>query len=472
VLKKIYCFCVFFLVCGMLSVPAFAQKESQKNSSSGRFQIDGTDDDYWFSTPFVEGVFDVSWKQWTLVGEPVLDAAVRWKIDGSSTFHFTDRNGNAVYLNADDVPLEVLKQVDGNDIRIEVRIDEDACESAGLYSISAFVIEFNAGVLGKPSIYRGVGSNAVLKQKGTDNFNVPSSPDWGKLVYHPNMGADKTYVTPEQAKTIVKHGFNTKTKSQFHAVNKLEVNILPVIQYYNDQLKRKRDQKLKKKQEKEKKYLQNRQKEQRQAIAKRQKTKQRQSKQEDDFFTELDDQLEYLDIEKTFQRELAELETRQRQELDANAEEDRKVERAMLAKTDQFGKQANAWRTEVESRTLPSADTIGELVFEDPVNHYRYILKQRGKCEFSIEKQEYDDGTTTTMSKVTSKNHKINMTFFKNGTCCEISFAVDYTDRVGTRMLDALNISPQSVVEKFRAYNQQCAPDQQTEFMYSRPFHL
>ncbi len=356
----------------------FAKDGPLDNSSAGQFQLEVNEiNSPQITNPFVDCAFRVAWKQWTLVGEPVHDTVVRWQIDQNASFHFKDREGHPVLLFASQVPLNILKQVDGIDVRIDAAVDlnldgwqaHQQSRDKGIPTDVTLYIELNAGVLGKPVISDRIAGG----QQGTDNFNVPTSPNWDKIFYYRSRG-NKIYLGADQAKRIVQHGFAINAIGKGSRVSKLDINILPVIQYYNDQLKQQRDRDLNEKQGVAKGKMQERHRQQRQA-AQPHNAKRTQGKvEEEDFFAELDNDLAAVDMRRTQEREVAKLEADQKQERADNHSADLRYEKVLAEEGTRLEKRLDQWRKEVEGRSL-STETLVLFDNNRTLNNKRFAYK-------------------------------------------------------------------------------------------------
>ncbi len=298
-MNKHIAFLCFVLSVFIVNAPeSMADSSTSKNSSQGKVHVEKSPTI--LETEGIPAYFDVQWKQWVLLGEPVFNSKVFWGFIWYKQIHFKDMNGKNVNLYPSDIPEEVLMKIFIVNLDIEGRIDAEALRSIGLDRFKDIYFKIDTGALGKP---------AVGKNEGTENYNTPGSPDWKKLFYQ-YSGDEKKYLSEKQAKIIVKHGF--EAVEALSRVTRLDVSIHSVKAWYNDQLKEKQLKKLQEKQQRERQQLaaklENRKR-------RYQELQEKEKPSQDDFLAELDAQLAQIDMEGDKQRETNNLEIKHQHEI-------------------------------------------------------------------------------------------------------------------------------------------------------------
>ncbi len=357
--KLIVLFAVILAMSVCSASVTMADSAKGKNSSQGQLHIENHPS--LLDEEAMPCYFDIQWQQWTLIGEPVFNTKIVWGInDHLGTFHFKDRNGKSVTLSPSTIPLEVLQKIFIVDLDFDGRVDQNAVRSAGLSAREKVYFKIGSGVPGKPTVQH---FSARETLPGTENFNVPGSPNWDR-VFYTYSGDERTYLPPEQAKQIVTHGF--EAVEVFSRVSRLEASLFSVKAWYNSRLDEQELKKLKQKQQHESKKL---------AASyqlQERRNKEAQSRQDtgqDDFLAELDDQLSQIDLDKERQRATERLAAKQRQEIAALEKSSQEYQNELDRQKKRDALKLQAKRTEVARRTLPTEKL---LVFADRNEDYGY----------------------------------------------------------------------------------------------------
>ncbi len=158
--------------------------------------------------------FRVKWKAWTLMGEPVVDSSVAWTINNVS---ITQAPFLKLKKDIPAVPKEIASK-----IRLI-----DAAFLGKTSFVRSPLIRFDPGVLSAPylsgygklggegdGVYLKDGSFSRLAAKEKErwfSFNVPGSPDWGKLFWV-ETGRETWKISgayaPAEAKEFMRRGFS------------------------------------------------------------------------------------------------------------------------------------------------------------------------------------------------------------------------------------------------------------------------
>ena len=347
------------LSCFLLSIfvvnasESIADSLTSKNSNQGKIHVEVSPTI--LDTEGMPGYFDVQWKQWVLLGEPVFNSKIFWGFIGYKKFLFKDMNGKKVNLYPSEIPEEVLREIFIVELDIEGRIDAKALRSIGLDRFKNVYFEIDTGVLGKPA----VGNN-----QGTENYNTPGSPDWKKLFYQ-YSGDEKKYLSEKQAKIIVKHGFEAvEVLSQ---VTRLDVSIHSVKAWYNDQLKEKQLKKLQEKQQRESQQLaakhENRERRYR-------ASQNKSAPSQDDFLAELDAQLAEIDMEEDRQREKNNLEIKHQHEITEIQKTAQNYRKDLEKQNREYKIMLQAKKDEVAGHVLPAEEL--EPFFDSKISRHGY----------------------------------------------------------------------------------------------------
>lgn len=165
--------------------------------------------------------FEISWKMWTLMGEPVQDCIFGYKVSGLEYASVRNAQGQEVFSIR--VPIAIQRKVGilyPKYIHSKVvTIKDSSVVQGGLrtFASSPSKIIFDAGVAGKPFHVDSYGT--IIKK--FESFNMPSSPNWNKFIYsslpqnYPSTKPNSSdYYSEKEAKRIFK--YLPQTKSSIH----------------------------------------------------------------------------------------------------------------------------------------------------------------------------------------------------------------------------------------------------------------
>ena len=145
--------------------------------------------------------FDLTWKVWTLLNEPVVDSTVAWSLTGAVV-------KTAGFLKAEKgvsgrpVPKEVAAKIRVYDVVFLLGLSYEGLGSASCN------LSIDPGVLSKPYLgpladFRRLNAES---RKSFFSFNVPGSPDWSKLFWSDDL--INSYAANE-AREIIRKGFTS-----------------------------------------------------------------------------------------------------------------------------------------------------------------------------------------------------------------------------------------------------------------------
>ncbi len=331
--------CAFLL---MVFSPSMAKQGEQKNTSLGDFTLNAPVNDE-FQVDGVTTSFTVTWKQWVMVGEPVISNHMAWSMNTSGgDVIIKDMNDKKVRVRIADVPAKVLQEVFIVDLDIDAHIQSPAFKrNDNVY------VRLSAGILGKPAVTKALGG---VIAPGTKDFNLPDCPDWDKTFYT-LIGKEQKFLAAEQAKEIVKRGFEIYASGS--QVSRMDIYLEPIASWYHDQQSAKQLKQLKARQQKDLAKLKQEQQRQRQQLA-----KQTPPKADDDFLADLDSELSQVDLDNEQQEALQQLQQQHKQELENFSKTSQKYERYLLSLQRSGEKKLSQKKNAVEGRTLPAEELI------------------------------------------------------------------------------------------------------------------
>ena len=340
-MKKI--FTSILLSCTLLLMayyPVIAKQEDKKNTSSGNFTLNAplTDE---FQVDGVTTSFTVNWKQWVMVGEPVISNHMAWSINTSSgDVIIKDMNDKNVRVRIADVPAKVLQKVFIADLDIDAHIQSPA------FKRNDYVyVRLSAGILGKPAINKGINSIVLA---GSKDYNLPECPNWDQTFYT-LIGKKQKFLSAEQAKEIVKKGFEIYVSGS--QVTRMDIYLEPIASWYHDQQSTKQLKQLKARQQQGLAKLKQEQK--REQLANRAVPK-----TDDDFLADLESELSQVDLDNEQQEALQQLQQQHKQELENFSKTSQKYERYLLSLQNNGEKKLGQKKIAVEGRTLPAEELI------------------------------------------------------------------------------------------------------------------
>lgn len=132
--------------------------------------------------------YTINWKLWTLMGEPVGDYNVAWKLR-SITLKDPQRSQVRITYTPDQLPTELKK----------------AAKSLELY-IDGYVYVYAGGDTSSSNITHRLNTGAAVRAGAGSSFNVPGSTNWDKFFIRGNSACEEnlptSYVDTKTAKEM------------------------------------------------------------------------------------------------------------------------------------------------------------------------------------------------------------------------------------------------------------------------------
>ena len=212
-----------FLLMGLLMSMISTAYAEEKKENGGRGELTSNIGNACFKTESksiseVCANYRIRWKMWSLMGEPVGNYSLDWKLKSitltGESKDYSSAKPSWNFTTAT-IPAELKKSVDA----IELYVDGAAMvNSPGINwnKTTARYHRFNTGV-------------AVAANKGASH-NVPGSPDWEKVFISENSCSSTKYASVADAKKVFINGFNLSnlqvcSKSAVYNLSALESKI-------------------------------------------------------------------------------------------------------------------------------------------------------------------------------------------------------------------------------------------------------
>jgi hypothetical protein len=135
------------------------------------------------------GAWTIRWKLWSLMGEPVGNYLASWNV---RSVRISGKNGRSNTLDVATLPAPLKRAAD----KIELYLD---------------AVSLAATPDGASTVWHAFNTGVAVQSGGESSYNVPGSPDWGKLFFSrlslkPCDLATRDYLPADAAKQIWKKG--------------------------------------------------------------------------------------------------------------------------------------------------------------------------------------------------------------------------------------------------------------------------